>query len=70
MVNLAIDTLVLKRAELLAEQAKMNTQFNNEIVSIETAIENLAGSKVWEIPIIDTFDDENPNYIKARQEEI
>lgn len=66
----AVDFLILKRAELVAEQVKMNDQFNKEIVELETAIEKLAGSKVWETPIVERFDDENPNYIKSSQEEI
>lgn len=70
MVNLAVDSLVLKRAELVGEQSRMNEHFNNQISEIETAIETLSGKKVWETPISEIYDDESPNYIKSSQEEI
>lgn len=69
MVN-AVDTLILKRAELVGEQVRMNEKFNKDISELEVAIEQLAGNKAWDIPIIERYDDENHNQIKASQEEM
>ncbi len=70
MVNPAVDTLVLKRAELVGEQARMNEKFNAEIEQLESAIILIAEGRVWETPILEKYEDENPNYIKQSLEEI
>lgn len=70
MSNLALGTLLKKRAELVNERDKLVSRFNGEISEVETAIEQLAGKKVWDngTPIL--YDDEHPEYIRQSQEEI
>lgn len=70
MNNLAVDALISKRADLVREQARINEQYNKQILDIESAIEKLSGEKSWEIPIIDKFDDESHSYIKGSFEEM
>lgn len=68
--NSAVQALIQKRDEIKAEQIRVNAQFDADILQIETAIETLAGKKVWELPTTERFDDENPNYIRQSVEEI
>lgn len=69
-MNLAVQELVKKLHLLMDEQTKLNEKFNKEISEIETAIETLSGKTVWEVNSEYHYDDENPDYIKASQEEI
>lgn len=69
-MNLALQELVKKRDQLIAEQLKMNNRFDNEIGEIEKAIETLSGKTVFEVWDSYHFDDESLDYIKASQEEI
>jgi hypothetical protein len=64
------ETLLKKRDQLVAENRKMNEQFEAELSEIEGAIETLTGKKVWEVSNLTTYDDENPIYIKSSEEEI
>ncbi len=68
--NLAIQSLLTKRDQLLSEKAKLIERLDSEIKEIETAIEELSGKKVWEIKEMVLYDDEHPDYIKSSQEEI
>ena len=70
MENLAVQSLLIKRDELLAEKAKMEEQFDTQIGEIETAINQLSGKKAWEIDRSEYFDDTHPNYIKGSFEEM
>lgn len=69
MSLISIEVLLLKRQQLLDEKAKMASQFDQDITSIETSIEVLSGKKVWEVVQEERFDDENPHYIKSSIEE-
>lgn len=68
--SLGIETLIEKRANLVAERDNMLTDYNNQIAEIESCIELLSGKKVWEVISETKYDDENPNYIRSSQEEI
>lgn len=70
MSNLALETLIQKREQLIAEKQKMTERFDGEIIQLEKSIELLSGKKVWDFGLINTYDDENPDYIKASIEEI
>jgi len=70
MNNSAVEALNQKRDELVAEQMRVYQTFQKEITEIETAIETLAGKKVWEMPRSEWFDDESPNYIKGTEDGI
>ena len=68
--NLAVDSLLIKRQQLLDEKIKMLEKYNGEIEDLERAIEILSGKKSWELQSEILYDDEHPDYIKASQEEI
>lgn len=70
MSTAAIEALNQKRDDLIAEQMRIYQNFEKEIKQLESAMETLAGKKVWEFPRSEWFDDENPNYIKSSIEEI
>jgi len=68
--NVAIETLLNQRNSLVLEKNAAMSKFNEEISSIEAAIETLSGKKVWETISETVYDDENPNYIRSSQEEM
>ena len=68
--DIVTETLLKKRNQLLLEKEQMLEKLNQEINSIEAAIERLSGKKVWEIEPTTFYDDENPDYIKASIEEM
>ncbi len=70
MTDVVTETLLKKRNQLLLEKEQMLEKLNQEINSIEAAIERLSGKKVWEIEPTTFYDDENPDYIKASIEEM
>lgn len=67
---LAVEALLLKRQQLLDERTKAVSRFDQEISSLDTALEILSGKKVWELKAETLYDDERPDYIKASEEEI
>lgn len=67
--NLAIETLIKKREELLVGKAKAINQFNIEIRQVNEAIEALSGKNVFEAQNIALYDDEHPDYIKGSIED-
>lgn len=69
MNNPAVETLLKKRLDLLLELEIVSTDIKSKIGSIETAIEQLSGKKVWEASQDEFFDDESPNYIKSSIED-
>jgi len=68
--TLVIETLTSKRQQLVVERDATVFRYDKEISEIETAIMELTGKKVWEIPPSEKYDDENPDYIKGSFEEI
>lgn len=68
--NVAIEAMVSKREQILAEQRKMNERYNSKIESLDAAIELLTGKKANEVADETHYDDEHPDYIKSSQEEI
>jgi hypothetical protein len=70
MSNSAVDALMIKRDELVAEQMQSYQAFEKSIKEVETAIETLAGKKVWEIKPAEHYNDETPNYIKGTEDGI
>lgn len=70
MENLAVQSLLIKRDEILAEKAKITEQFDKQLSYLETAINQLSGKKAWEIDRSEYFDDTHPNYIKGSFEEM
>lgn len=68
--NPVVDFLLKERDRLIAEKGKMIEQFNNEIREMENAVDAIEGKRVWDNGPTHIYDDENPNYIKASQEEI
>lgn len=70
MQNAAIELLLKNRQRLIDEKAKMLFKFKKELSEVNTAIEQLSGKTVWETASDFAYDDENPNYIKASEEEI
>ena len=69
-MNVAVSELVKKRQQLINERDKMLIKFENEIEQLESAIILIAEGRIWEKPSLETFDDENPDYIKQSIEEI
>jgi len=67
--KLALELLFKNRNELVQLKRKMLTRYNKEIQEIESAIESLAGKKVWQIEGDIAYDDESPDYIKGSFEE-
>lgn len=65
----AVEALLQKRDEVVAEKTRVNEKFDQEISELETAIETLSGKKVWEMPRETRYDDESPDYIKQSFEE-
>ncbi len=70
MSNTAVKVLEERKQQLIQEKAKMNDLFDNQINELEVAIESVLGKTVWDMPRVEIYDDENPNYIKSSQEEI
>jgi hypothetical protein len=68
--NLAVEVLMKNREELVGKRTRMLERYNKEISEIETALEQLAGKKVWEMGSDYHYDDENPDQIKQSIEEI
>lgn len=67
--NLAVDTLIKKREDLLVAKAAAINQFNAEIQQINRAIETLSGQNVFEAQNIALYDDERHDYIKQSIED-
>lgn len=65
MNTLAIQALLEKRQNLVNERDFTIDRLNTEIGSIETAIEQLSGKKVWETENGEAFDDEHKDYIRS-----
>lgn len=70
MNNNATQLLLKERDKLISERDAAISRLNGEIQGFETAIERLAGKKVWEISRETIYDDEHPDYIKGSQEEM
>lgn len=70
MSNLAVDSLRVKRQQLVDVKNRLMEEYDTMIVEFEMAIETLTGDKFLDIPPTERFDDENPDYIKASLEEI
>lgn len=68
--EMAIDVLLKKREQLVIEKQKMTERFDGEIIQMEKSIELLSGKKVWDFGLINTYDDENPDYIRQSIEEL
>ncbi len=68
--NLGIEVLIDKRQGLITERDNAMVRFNDDIAEIESCIEQLSGKPFKETVSDFKFDDENPNYIKASQEEM
>lgn len=69
MSNNAVETLLKERDRLVLDRDAAVVRFNTDIRELETAIEKLAGKKVWEIEGRMIYDDEHPDYIKASIED-
>lgn len=70
MNKLAIELLLKERQVLIGKRDAMVDALNVQISDIESGIERLSGKKVWETEPGFTYDDQNPDYIKASLEEI
>lgn len=70
MSNIAIETLLKQRQQLLDERQKMWERYAKEIDEIDAAIETINGKKSHEFLTDTLYDDEHPDYIKQSQEEI
>jgi len=70
MSDLAIEELLKRKNELVAERDSFVSSINDQISGLESAIELLSGKKVWEVEKEPKYDDENPNYIKGSFEEM
>lgn len=70
MSNLAAETLIKKREQLIEEQTKMNLQFQEQINDLDMAIEAIYGRPAKEVIQETKYDDESPDYIKGSAEEI
>lgn len=68
--QVVIDTLVKKREQLLAEKTAAISRYDAEIQELETALETLAGKKVWKVAGEVIIADLNPDYIKSSPEEL
>lgn len=69
MNNPAVETLFKKRLDLILELEIISIDIKSKIGSIEAAIEQLSGKKVWEASKDELYDDENPSYIKSSIED-
>jgi len=67
--NLAVDTLIKKREELLIAKAATINKLNAEIREVNAAIEALSGMNVFEAQNLSLYDDEHPDYIKQSIED-
>lgn len=70
MSNIAVETLLKQRQQLLDERQKMWERYAKEIDDIDVAIEAINGKKSHETTSEFHYDDEHPDYIKQSQEEI
>jgi len=64
MSDFVLKTLVDKRIQLLSEQNKMNEVYKKQISELNASINELKGVGAI-YPNNETFDDENPDYIKS-----
>lgn len=69
MSNNAVETLLKERDKLIGARDEAAARFNAEIHELETAIDKLAGKKIWELPREEKYDDTHPDYIKASIED-
>lgn len=69
MSNNAVETLLKERDRLVLDRDAAVARFNTEIRELETAIEKLAGKKVWDIEGRLIYDDEHPDYIRQSVED-
>lgn len=70
MENIAVQELIRKHDELVAENIRINTEYSEKIGDIYRAIELLTGEKASKYIKEEKYDDENPNYIKGSFEEM
>ncbi len=69
-MSAAIEALQQQRHRLLSKKEAILEQLNKEISEIEVAIETISGKHVWETEPLLTYDDTNPDYIRASIEEL
>lgn len=67
--NLALDTLIKKREELLIAKSATINKLNDEIQQVNAAIEALSGMNVFDAQNLALYDDEHPDYIKQSIED-
>lgn len=63
--QIAIETLLKQRVEILNRKREAEEQFDKELNDLDAAIETLSGKKVWQAINEYIYDDENPDYIKT-----
>lgn len=68
--QIVIDTLITKRDQIIVERNKIVKELNKQIGEIEDALDRLAGKSVWRPENRESYDDENPNYIKGTEDGI
>lgn len=68
--QVVIDTLMLKRDQLIAERNRITRDYNYQLEEIEDALDKLAGKSVWRSEKTEPYDDENPNYIQGTEDGI
>jgi hypothetical protein len=70
MSNVAVESLLKQRQDLITERDRITEKFYNDISEIDAAIQSLTGRKASEVANEYKYDDENPNYIKGSFEEM
>lgn len=70
MSNLAVDALVEKWKEVVAEREKMYNDYSAQIDELETAIKLITGENPKDMPLRERYDDEHPNYIRNTEDGI
>lgn len=69
-MNIAVQELVKKHDELVAEKRKIDEEFTAKILDIYSAIEILTGKKASEHISEILYDDQNPDYIRNTEDGI
>lgn len=70
MSNLAIEVLIQKREQLMAELQEHQDRIGAEIKAINTAVVAISGKTIPEIETEYRYQDENSDYIKGTEDGI
>ncbi len=68
--QVVISTLIDKRETLLATQAKVHAEYQEQIDELEDALDKLAGKTVWRKVNTAVYSDESPDYIRNTEDGI